>query len=502
MSQAYTLSSYKSQQQSRRNTAAMPISYYPPRHLPLTPPEYYDAMPSGAKGQSQTMYPSYEQYNYGNTCFMKDTYHHGSQYNWRAQENVRDVRSMMSMPALPRENGWGAIAAPVLPPISAPEQQANFKREHTREAPAQNPKQEKSAGGVAAELDYDMDMMVDFVAQMTTGMWAPFVAKHDLSSADLVRMVQPSGINVEKKFRSYVQSVLTSTRLPAATLLLALHYLSDRIKRRSGRGDFPHRYSNNLVHHLTVALMLASKFLDDNTFQNRSWAEVSHLPVHELNAREMDWLHDIRWHLHVDWEDANGVRVWFAKWDEYNILRAAQKNELNLDQLKLSPISADHRNPPPASMSPAIRDSYYQGSVQSQYRLPAPDIQWPQIRSLSPPSAGPTKASTPEYYNSANATPQYLPSQQHVAQHSAFADQSMMHEGQLVYTRRSPLYGEGYVCELRQRGGHVYAKDKFVGYDYTAQYADQLAVGWCELHRRYNCHPCGSNMMYAQAGLA
>lgn len=33
-------------------------------------------------------------------------------------------------------------------------------------------------------------------------------------------------------------------------------------------------------------LMLVSKFFDEGTFQNRSWAEVSHLPAYERSIRE------------------------------------------------------------------------------------------------------------------------------------------------------------------------------------------------------------------------
>ena len=51
---------------------------------------------------------------------------------------------------------------------------------------------------------------------------------------------------------------------------------------------------------LTIAVVLGSKFLDDNTFINRSWSEVSGIQVHELNELELEWLLAIKFKLHRD----------------------------------------------------------------------------------------------------------------------------------------------------------------------------------------------------------
>jgi hypothetical protein len=40
----------------------------------------------------------------------------------------------------------------------------------------------------------------------------------------------------------------------------------------------------------TTALILANKFLDDNTFTNKTWSEVSSVPLNELNIMEMEFL--------------------------------------------------------------------------------------------------------------------------------------------------------------------------------------------------------------------
>ncbi|CAG8780567.1 8698_t:CDS:2, partial [Racocetra fulgida] len=49
----------------------------------------------------------------------------------------------------------------------------------------------------------------------------------------------------------------------------------------------------------TVALMLANKFLDDNTYTNKTWSEVTNIPVCEINTMEMEFLGSLNYQLYV-----------------------------------------------------------------------------------------------------------------------------------------------------------------------------------------------------------
>ena len=40
----------------------------------------------------------------------------------------------------------------------------------------------------------------------------------------------------------------------------------------------------------TVSLMLASKFLEDNTFTTKTWSEVSNIPANELALMQREFL--------------------------------------------------------------------------------------------------------------------------------------------------------------------------------------------------------------------
>eukprot|EP00002_Diphylleia_rotans_P020880 TRINITY_DN405_c0_g3_i4.p1 TRINITY_DN405_c0_g3~~TRINITY_DN405_c0_g3_i4.p1 ORF type:complete len:443 (-),score=78.63 TRINITY_DN405_c0_g3_i4:1740-3068(-) len=60
--------------------------------------------------------------------------------------------------------------------------------------------------------------------------------------------------------------------------------------------------SNNIHRLLITSIMIATKFYDDQYFNNRYYAQVGGLPVAELNRLETDFLFRMQFSLHVDTE--------------------------------------------------------------------------------------------------------------------------------------------------------------------------------------------------------
>lgn len=54
---------------------------------------------------------------------------------------------------------------------------------------------------------------------------------------------------------------------------------------------------------LTVALMLGNKFLDDNTYTNKTWAEVSGINVAEVHIMEVEFLSNMKYNLFTSADD-------------------------------------------------------------------------------------------------------------------------------------------------------------------------------------------------------
>jgi len=148
---------------------------------------------------------------------------------------------------------------------------------------------------------------------------------------------------------------------------------------------------------LTTCLLLGSKFLDDNTFQNRSWAEVSSIPVHELNVMELQWLEGFDWVIHGPMYDPEeGFFLWIAHWNAY-------KEKATLNKVKeihkLAPIDTSMRYDGTYKQQPLMSP---EGPIPPQYQRGSQyDTQWvrPLISDYSPPSAPHSGPATPDYYN-------------------------------------------------------------------------------------------------------
>ena len=173
--------------------------------------------------------------------------------------------------------------------------------------------------------------------------------------------------------------------------MLGLFYLQERMKFE--KGDLSS--SQSLMRMLTTCLLLGSKFLDDNTFQNRSWAEVSNIPVTELNVMELDWLKDFNWEIHnLMYDNDQGFFMWVDHWHSYEEkAQAAQAKTAH----KLAPINTNisrHSVHQPL-MSP-------DGPIPPQYQHATHyDTAWsrPHVSEYSPPSTHYSGPTTPEYYS-------------------------------------------------------------------------------------------------------
>ncbi|KAL8969793.1 MAG: hypothetical protein Q9197_004157 [Variospora fuerteventurae] len=399
-----------------------------PQQLPLTPPEYYEACLDHTVGavyrvgqSADQPYPSsrYERYDL-------DQYSLSKQSGYGLRPSTRTASG--------KENeGWlanGAIAlpngvtgapvppsVPLLPPIQVPgrssmeSQQVHF-RQRLPAPPTPPVKEEKATGGVSAHLDYEMDSMAEFVAEMAQGMYELYESRICLADIDILQSVHPKshGVPGVSAFRKYVLQVLSSTRLPSSTIFLGLHYLLTRMSMLSSNGIYL-KGGGQIYRLLTTALLLGSKFLDDNTFQNRSWSEVSNIPVVELNVLEFEWLDAIKWQLHVDPGDTQGFALWRIHWQRWQ----SRRFEKSLEALKLTPMDVNlvrvQRAKKPqqstvSTLSPTNSKRAYNNPRLTGYKT-SPCYttfydRWPstQFRTeYSPPSASKTGPTTPEWYS-------------------------------------------------------------------------------------------------------
>lgn len=176
-------------------------------------------------------------------------------------------------------------------------------------------------GGVCAVLDYEVELMAEYVAEMTT------------------RLAMGTSKPPEP-FRKFISQILSSTRLPRTTIMLGMNYLAKRINimNLSNPGKQLTLSEGHVWRLLTVALLLGSKFLDDNTFQNRSWADVSGIPVRELNKLEREWMEAINWCLYVNLDRSEDYTAWINSWRDWE---AGKKRMLKLAAMP-DPLEAEY----------------------------------------------------------------------------------------------------------------------------------------------------------------
>jgi hypothetical protein len=384
---------------------------------------------------------------------------HGHPVNSYRKEREMGVQPNMTAMGLGQQRFNHLSSAPVLPPIRSNVQlppmdtaiPSQYRRQDVRVQPEQRPKEEKATGGVAAHLDYDMDQMSEFVAEMVQGMYALYITKINLADIDLARSVYPGSSSVSPQFRKYVHQILSSTRLPSSTILLALYYLATRMRMLSATGIYMSG-SGQVYRMLTTALLLGSKFLDDNTFQNRSWAEVSNIPVAELNTMELDWLFAFEWKLHERIHNSqDGFATWLTHWENYqtrsspssaiiaNNSSSGINNECRQQLAPLDTINIERQR----SVSKPLHSP--DGPIPPQYqRGNRYENAWlnPAALEYSPPSAphsGPT--TPPDYYSVAPwmFNPPVHYQRGWVAPQSAFYSQSASRSQHLSY-RQTPPY--------------------------------------------------------------
>lgn len=155
-------------------------------------------------------------------------------------------------------------------------------------------------------------------------------------------------------FMKWVTTILSTTLVAQNVVLLALLFIH-RLKKLNPtvRGKPGSEYRL-----LTVALMLGNKFLDDNTYTNKTWAEVSGINVAEVHVMEVEFLSNMKYCLFTSSEQWAQWQSLLGKFAEF--FERASKPQL--------------RNPPAPILPPA-------SSLHLPMALPSP----PSSNQASPP---------------------------------------------------------------------------------------------------------------------
>ncbi|KAI8584172.1 hypothetical protein K450DRAFT_218513 [Umbelopsis ramanniana AG] len=98
----------------------------------------------------------------------------------------------------------------------------------------------------------------------------------------------------QESFRQFSRNLLSTMQVSSSVVILSLKYVSLLRQGHAQTGAAGSEYRL-----LVASLMLASKFLDDSTYASRTWAQVSRIPLDDLNKSETEFLIAIGYSLHV-----------------------------------------------------------------------------------------------------------------------------------------------------------------------------------------------------------
>jgi hypothetical protein len=234
--------------------------------------------------------------------------------------------------------------------------------------------------------------LADLVADLTALFW--FESIQVLDAADKIRTVPPGApvwqiaesAKASRRFKEWVHSVLSTTQVTQNVILLALLFIH-RLKivnpTVKGRQGSEYRL-------FTVALMLGNKFLDDNTYTNKTWADVSGISVKEIHVMEVEFLSNMRYSLLASKEQWEEWLVQLAKLWEF--LDRAQQSAPPSPLLIPSPSTRAFASPLP---SPTGRMSFQLPSRHSPTPNPVARNHVSSNNGQSWPSYGATNAVSP-----------------------------------------------------------------------------------------------------------
>lgn len=97
-------------------------------------------------------------------------------------------------------------------------------------------------------------------------------------------------------FVQFMQKLLETTQVSQSVIVLSLHY----IYRLKDRNRTTPAQSGSEFRIAVAALMMANKYLDDNTYTNKTWSEVSGIDLSEIAKMEREFLVGVDNSLYVD----------------------------------------------------------------------------------------------------------------------------------------------------------------------------------------------------------
>ncbi|KAI8145376.1 hypothetical protein BJV82DRAFT_666639 [Fennellomyces sp. T-0311] len=256
---------------------------------------------------------------------------------------------------------------------TVPSQSAARHPVYQQPPPPPPPEPLPSATDVQQTLALTIPQMAEFASSMVYLMWharrPSVMALHSASkSADVGNPAEQDALQsretasiasgTSSAFKKFSRQILHATQLSESVVMLSLKYIAMLLQKNpniQGADGSEYRL-------FTVALMLANKFLDDNTFTNKTWSDVSGMKVTDLNIMELEFLDVLNFGLFVGKDEFGRWKVALVNFKNqlqsvYQAQEQQQRQkmiEASLKSVGLSMLQPqDQQQPTPPPQQPA-----------------------------------------------------------------------------------------------------------------------------------------------------
>ncbi|KAF8637773.1 hypothetical protein AX17_002582 [Amanita inopinata Kibby_2008] len=227
----------------------------------------------------------------------------------------------------------------------------------------------------------------------------------------------PLQLAVTPTFVQFMRKLLETTQVSQSVIVLSLHY----IYRLREKNRFTPAQSGSEFRIAVAGLMMANKFLDDNTYTNKTWSEVSGIDLAEINRMEREFLLGVDFNLYVD---KSTYESWLNLLKGLVLTKERDSRHFRKSRLRSSKIAHIHSSTGPTSRtySSRTRIQSHRARSTSPTRTVRPSI--PQAYYLPlPANAGfpsPTprpgsKRSAEAAFSPTSASHSHVPSKRPVA---------------------------------------------------------------------------------------
>lgn len=253
--------------------------------------------------------------NHHNSKYDTAQSYHSSRVNYNDRSAAREVLAGVHEQNLEggNQNNSSKRNQSQLWPASQEKEKAHASKDSSNSASAI-----ASYLQIPSSINDSKGSLAEFTAEITCLFW--FESASTLQRAEELAFLNGSAVKMlaadalpTMGFLKWVTTILTTTQVTQNVILLALLFVH-RLKKFnpgvSGKKGSEYRL-------LTIALMLGNKFLDDNTYTNKTWAEVSGISVSEIHIMEMEFLSNMRYNLYVSEDEWKRWHVKLARFSSY-----------------------------------------------------------------------------------------------------------------------------------------------------------------------------------------